>query len=94
MIEDDTQNSRHAASAAFHNAPRLTKIAQAGMQGGPTGAAAEAAVQYRKEVLIVVIAVLHTRILFRKGYPRRLPAKYPIRHCEAGLHWLQFPNHH
>ena len=37
MIEDDTQNSRHAASAAFHNAPRLTKIAQAGMQGGPTG---------------------------------------------------------
>ena len=44
MIEDDTQNSRHAASAAFHNAPRLTKIAQAGMQGGPTGAAAEAAV--------------------------------------------------
>ena len=40
MIEDDTQNSRHAASAAFHNAPRLTKIAQAGMQGGPTGAAA------------------------------------------------------
>ena len=31
MIEDDTQNSRHAASAAFHNAPRLTKIAQAGM---------------------------------------------------------------
>lgn len=49
MIEDDTQNSRHAASAAFHNAPRLTKIAQAGMQGGPTGAAAEAAVQYRKK---------------------------------------------
>lgn len=63
MIEDDTQNSRHAASAAFHNAPRLTKIAQAGMQGGPTGAAAEAAVQYRKEVLIVVIAVLLLPVL-------------------------------
>lgn len=63
MIEDDTQNSRQAASAAFHNAPRLTKIAQAGMQGGPTGAAAEAAVQYRKEVLIVVIAVLLLPVL-------------------------------
>ena len=63
MIEDDTQNSRQAASAAFHNAPRLTKIAQAGMQGGPTGAAAEAAVQYRKEVLVDVIAVLLLPVL-------------------------------
>ena len=33
------------------------------MQGGPTGAAAEAAVQYRKEVLIVVIAVLLLPVL-------------------------------
>ena len=55
MMENDTQNSRQA-SAALHNAPKLAKIAQAGMQGGPAGAAAEAAVQYRKEVLVVVVA--------------------------------------
>lgn len=63
MIENDTQNSRQAASAALRNAPKLAKVAQAGMQGGPTGAAAEAAVQYRKEVLIVVIAVLLLPVL-------------------------------
>lgn len=63
MIENDTQNSRQAASTAFHNAPKLAKIAQAGMQGGPTGAAAEAAVQYRKEVLVVVIVVLLLPVL-------------------------------
>ena len=57
MIENDTQNSRQAASAALRNAPKLAKIAQAGVQGGPAGAATEAAVQYRKEVLVVVIAV-------------------------------------
>ena len=57
MIENDTQNSRQAASAALRNAPKLAKIAQAGVQGGPAGAAAEAVVQYRKEVLVVVIAV-------------------------------------
>ena len=62
MMENDTQNSRQA-SAALHNAPKLAKIAQAGMQGGPAGAAAEAAVQYRKEVLVVVVAVLLLPIL-------------------------------
>ena len=62
MIENDTQNSQQA-SAALHNAPKLAKIAQAGMQGGHAGAAAEAAVQYRKEVLVVVVAVLLLPIL-------------------------------
>ena len=42
MIENDTQNSQQAASTALHNAPKLAKIAQAGVQGGPAGAAAEA----------------------------------------------------
>ena len=28
MIENDTQNSRQAASAALRNAPKLAKIAQ------------------------------------------------------------------
>lgn len=63
MIENDTQNSRQAASAALRNAPKLAKIARAGVQGGPAGAAAEAAVQYRKEVLVVVIAVLLLPVL-------------------------------
>ena len=63
MIENDTQNSRQAASAALRNAPKLAKIAQAGVQGGPAGAAAEAVVQYRKEVLVVVIAVLLLPVL-------------------------------
>ena len=63
MIENDTQNSRQAASTAFHNAPKLAKIAQAGVHGGPAGAAAEAAVQYRKEVLVVVIIVLLLPVL-------------------------------
>ena len=62
MMENDTQNSRQA-SAALHNAPKLAKIAQAGIQGGPAGAAAEAAVQYRKEVLVVVVAVLLLPVL-------------------------------
>ena len=62
MMENDTQNSRQA-SAALHNAPKLAKIAQAGMQSGPAGAAAEAAVQYRKEVLVVVVAVLLLPVL-------------------------------
>ena len=53
MIENDTQNFQQAAPAALRNAPKLAKIAQAGIQGGPAGAAAEAAVQYRKEVLVV-----------------------------------------
>ena len=63
MIENDTQNSRQAASATLRNAPKLAKIAQAGMQGGPAGAATEAAVQYRKEVLVVVVAVLLLPVL-------------------------------
>ena len=63
MIENDTQNSRQAASAALRNAPKLAKIAQAGVQGGPAGAATEAAVQYRKEVLVVVIAVFLLPVL-------------------------------
>ena len=63
MIENDNQNSRQAASTAFHNAPKLAKIAQAGIQSGPAGAAAEATVQYRKEVLVVVIAVLLLPVL-------------------------------
>ena len=63
MMENDTQNSRQAASTALHNAPRLAKIAQAGMQGGPAVAATEAAVQYRKEVLVVVIAVFLLPVL-------------------------------
>ena len=63
MIENDTQNSRQAASAALRNAPKLAKIAQAGVQGGPAGAATEAVVQYRKEVLVVVIAVLLLPVL-------------------------------
>lgn len=63
MIENDTQNSRQATSAALRNAPKLAKVAQAGMQGGPAGAATEAAVQYRKEVLVVVVAVLLLPIL-------------------------------
>ena len=62
MMENDTQNSRQA-SVALHNAPKLAKIAQAGIQGGPAGAAAEAAVQYRKEVLVVVVAVLLLPVL-------------------------------
>ena len=45
MIENDTQNSRQTASAALRNAPKLAKVAQAGVQGGPAGAATEAAVQ-------------------------------------------------
>lgn len=63
MMENDTQNSRQATSTALHNAPQLAKIAQAGMQGGPAGAATEAAVQYRKEVLVVVIAVFLLPVL-------------------------------
>ena len=63
MIENDTQNSRQATSAALRNAPKLAKVAQAGVQGGPAGAATEAAVQYRKEVLVVVVAVLLLPIL-------------------------------
>ena len=63
MIENDTQNSQQAASTALHNAPKLAKIAQAGVQGGPAGAAAEAAVQYRKKVLVVVIAFLLLPVL-------------------------------
>lgn len=63
MIENDTQNSRQAASAALRNAPKLAKVAQAGVQGGPAGAATEAAVQYRKEVLVVVIAVFLLPVL-------------------------------
>ena len=63
MIENDTQNSRQAASAAVRNAPKLAKIAQAGVQGGPAGAAAEAAVQYREEVLVVIIAALLLPVL-------------------------------
>ena len=62
MMENDTQNSRQA-SAVLHNAPKLAKIAQAGIQGGPAGAAAEAAVQCRKEVLAVVVAVLLLPVL-------------------------------
>ena len=58
MMENDTQNSQQAASTALHNAPKLAKIAQAGVQGGPAGAATEAAVQYCKEILVVAIAVL------------------------------------
>ena len=50
MMENDTQNSQQAASTALHNAPKLAKIAQAGVQGGPAGAATEAAVQYCKEI--------------------------------------------
>ena len=57
MMENDTQNSQQAASTALHNAPKLAKIAQAGVQGGPAGAATEAAVQYCKEILVVAIAV-------------------------------------
>ena len=49
MMENDTQNSQQAASTALHNAPKLAKIAQAGVQGGPAGAATEAAVQYCKK---------------------------------------------
>ena len=63
MIENDTQNSQQAASTAIYNAPKLAKIAQAGVQGGPAGAAAEAAVQYRKKVLVVVIAFLLLPVL-------------------------------
>ena len=63
MMENDTQNSRQAASTALRNAPKLAKIAQAGIQGGPAGAAAEAAVQYRKEVLVVAIVVLLLPVL-------------------------------
>ena len=63
MIENNNQNSRQAASTAFHNAPKLAKIAQAGIHGGSAGAAAEATVQYRKEVLVVVIAVLLLPVL-------------------------------
>ena len=63
MIENDTQNFQQAASTALHNAPKLAKIAQAGVQGGPAGAVAEAAVQYRKEVLVVVIAFLLLPVL-------------------------------
>lgn len=62
MMENDTQNSRQA-SAVLHNAPKLAKIAQAGIQGGPAGAATEAAVQYCKEILVVVIAVLLLPVL-------------------------------
>ena len=63
MIENDTQNSQQAASTAIYNAPTLAKIAQAGVQGGPAGAATEAAVQYRKKVLVVVIAFLLLPVL-------------------------------
>ena len=63
MIENDNQNFQQAASAAVRNAPNLAKIAQAGVQGGPAGAAAEAAVQYRKEVLVVAIAVMLLPVL-------------------------------
>ena len=63
MIENDNQNSRQTASTALRSAPKLAKIAQAGILGGPAGAAAEATVQYRKEVLVVVVAVLLLPIL-------------------------------
>ena len=63
MMENDTQNSQQAASTALHNAPKLAKIAQAGVQGGPAGAATEAAVQYCKEILVVAIAVLLLPVL-------------------------------
>jgi len=59
MIEDDTQNSRHAASAAFHNAPRLTKIAQAGMQGGPL---MHPSVRFFRQVQGLVLAQFRTGI--------------------------------
>ena len=62
-MENDTQNSQQAASTALHNAPKLAKIAQAGVQGGPAGAATEAAVQYCKEILVVAIAVLLLPVL-------------------------------
>ena len=63
MMENDTQNSQQAASTALHNAPKLAKIAQAGVQGGPAWAATEAAVQYCKEILVVAIAVLLLPVL-------------------------------
>lgn len=63
MMENDTQKSQQAASTALHNAPKLAKIAQAGVQGGPAGAATEAAVQYCKEILVVAIAVLLLPVL-------------------------------
>ena len=63
MIENDTQNSRQAASTALCNAPKLTKIAQAGVHGGPAGAAAEVAMQYRREVLVVIVTVLLLPVL-------------------------------
>ena len=46
-----------------HGSSIFAKIAQAGVQGGPAGAAAEAAVQYRKEVLVVAIAVMLLPVL-------------------------------
>ena len=86
MIENDTQNSQQAASTALHNAPKLAKIAQAGVQGGPAGAAAEAAVQYRKEVLVVVIAFLFLPVLVLLMLPGSifctLPPPRPPRHDE------------
>ena len=63
MMENDTQKSQQAASTALHNAPKLAKIAQAGVQDGPAGAATEAAVQYCKEILVVAIAVLLLPVL-------------------------------
>ena len=63
MIENDSQESCHATSTALHNAPQLAKIAQAGIQSGPAGAAAEAAVQYRKEVLAIIIGILLLPVL-------------------------------
>ena len=65
MIENDTQNSRQAASTVFHNAlsTQTCQNRTGGNTGRPVGAAAEAAVQYRKEVLVVAIAVLLLPVL-------------------------------
>ena len=81
MMENDTQNSQQAASTALHNAPKLAKIAQAGVKGGPAGAATEAAVQYCKEILVVAIAVLLLPVLVLL----MLPGAVIIVDCRAGL---------
>ena len=58
MIENNNQNSRQAASTAFHNAPKLAKIAQAGIHGGSAGAAAEATVQYLSLIHILTLPTI------------------------------------
>ena len=63
MMENDTQNSQQAASTALHNAPNLPKSRKRECRAVPPGAATEAAVQYRKEVLVVVIAVFLLPVL-------------------------------